>query len=348
MGCTPWGFRPRHYNYFIVEPKISKISVIIVNYNAGQWLERSVRSLLVQTEADFECFIIDNGSKDNSLATLPKLDDRFTVIERGYNSGFASANNFAANLATSPWIALLNPDAFARENWLEELLKAKDLAPNISMVGSTQFLALEDTPTLDGVGDCFHASGIAYRAGYKKQMPVPDTGFVFGPCGAGAMYNRDDYLTLGGFDESFFCYHEDVDLAFRMQLMGKDCVQSATAIIDHVSSAVSNTIPNFAIYHGTRNRIWTFFKNMPLPLLILLTPAHIFANIAYLAWSIVRRRFKTTWRGTWDGIKGLPRIFAARKSVNAHRKLSSFRLLRRLTWSPLKVLRRGVHIRKLP
>ncbi len=305
-------------------------------------------SVLAQAEQDFECFIVDNASQDGSIAALPKLDDRFTIIELGANTGFAAANNLAAKRAKSPWIALLNPDAFARKDWLENLLKATQLAPNITMVGSAQFLALADTPTLDGVGDCYHASGIAFRAGYGKQYPVPKTGLVFGPCGAAALYKTNVFLKLGGFDERFFCYHEDVDLAFRMQLAGGDCVQSQHAVVDHVSSAISKTIPHFAIYHGTRNRIWTFFKNMPLPLLVVLTPAHMAANIAYLLWSIVRGRFKPTWRGFKDGFAGLPLILNDRKQIHRHRKISSFSLLTKFTWSPIKVLTRGIHIRKLP
>lgn len=327
---------------------ISKVSIIIVNYNAGQWLAPCIQSVLAQTETDFECFLVDNGSTDGSLDTLPELDKRFTILNLGYNAGFAAANNHAAKLATTPWLALLNPDAFARPDWLKHLLVATSLAPNITMVGSTQYLALADTPTLDGAGDCYHASGIAFRAGYGKQKTPPETGLVFGPCAAAALYNKAEFLEIGGFDERFFCYHEDVDLAFRLQLAGGDCVQSCEAIVDHVSSALSSKIPHFAVYHGTRNRIWTFVKNMPLPLLILLTPAHILANLAYLAWSIVRGRFKITWRGVWHGIKGIPQCWRDRKNIHSHKTISSFALARRFTWSPVKVLTRGIHIRKLP
>ena len=123
---------------------------------------------------DFECFIVDNGSNDGSLDTLPKLGSRFKIIRLGENTGFAAANNYAARLAKAPWIALLNPDAFARPNWLKNLLKAPSLAKGVTMAGSTQYLALEDVPTLDGAGDNYHASGIAYRAGYgKKNYALP-------------------------------------------------------------------------------------------------------------------------------------------------------------------------------
>lgn len=333
---------------FILENKIPKASIIIVNYNAGEWLVRCIASVQAQTEQDFECFIVDNGSTDGSMAALPKLDDRFILMELGENTGFAAANNTAAKLAKSPWLALLNPDAFARPDWLEQLLKASSTALNITMVGSTQYLALAETPTLDGVGDCYHFSGIAFRAGYGKQMQPPAAGLVFGPCAAAALYHRAKFLTLGGFDERFFCYHEDVDLAFRMQLSGGECLQSPDAIVDHISSGLSSKIPEFSIYHGTRNRIWTFFKNMPWPLLILLTPFHIGANLAYLGWALIRKgRFKPTLRGIKDGIKGLPQTFRDRKAVQKTRIISSVGMAKKFTWSPIKVVTRGIHIRPI-
>ncbi len=331
------------------ESKIPKASIIIVNYNAGEWLARCIASVQSQSEPDFECFIVDNGSTDGSMGTLSELDERFILMELGENTGFAAANNKAAKLAQAPWLALLNPDAFARPDWLEQLLKASSTALNITMVGSTQYLALADTPTLDGVGDCYHISGIAFRAGYGKQIEPPKAGLVFGPCAAAALYHRAKFLSLGGFDERFFCYHEDVDLAFRMQLSGGECLQSPDAIVDHISSGISDKVPEFAIYHGTRNRIWTFFKNMPWPLLILLTPLHIGANLAYLGWALFRKgRFKPTLRGVRDGIKGLPQTFRDRKAVQKSRITTNPDMLKKLTWSPLKVVTRGIHLRALP
>lgn len=325
---------------------MAKVSVIIVNYNAGEWLTRSTLSLAAQTMADFECFIIDNDSTDGSVAALPELDERFEIIELGANTGFAKANNIGAAKASGQWIALLNPDAFARPDWLETLLAETLRAPNITMVGSRQIMAL-DSAVLDGLGDCYSAFGIAYRAGYGHSADVaPDSAFVFGPCAAAALYHRETFMRLGGFDERFFCYHEDVDLALRMRLAGGECVQSADAIVDHVSSGISNQVSGFAVFYGTRNRIWTFVKSMPLPLLILLGPLHIFANLAYLVWSAFRPgRFKPTARGIWHALKGLPGIWASRRDVQKTTTLPATELLYALTFNPIKVMRRGVHLR---
>ena len=313
------------------------VSVIIVNYNAGKYLRLCVESLLSQTLTNFECILVDNGSTDGSLDTLPELDSRFTIIEAGENLGFAVANNRAAKQASADWMALLNPDAFARPNWLENGLAARSLRPNTAMVGSTQYLALEPD-RFDGLGDEYHAFGVAWRAGFGQPVEKVFDRETFGPCGAGAFYDRHLFQSLGGFDESFFCYHEDVDLAFRMRLAGYRCVQSADAIIDHVSSAISGRASEFAVYHGTRNRIWTFFNNMPWPLLILLTIPHIFSNLAFLFVCLFRKgRFKPTFRGMRHGFFTRPKS----RPKKVDRKTNLLDLLGAMGWNPLKVIRRA-------
>lgn len=326
-------------------PEKPEISVIIVNYNAGEYLRPCVESLLLQSLENFECILVDNGSTDGSLETLPPLDSRFRILEAGENLGFAVANNRAVREATADWISLLNPDAFARPDWLENGLKARSLLPNTAMVGSTQYLALEPD-RFDGLGDEYHAFGIAWRAGFGKlAAPVFDRE-AFGPCGAGAFYDRAVFERLGGFDESFFCYHEDVDLAFRMRLAGYRCVQSADTIIDHVSSAISGRASEFAVYHGTRNRVWTFFNNMPWPLLILLAVPHILANFAFLSVSLLRKgRFKPTFRGLRDGFLTRPKT----KPPKVQRQAKLSVLIRAMGWNPLKVIKRApVNTKPLP
>lgn len=270
------------------------------------------------------------------MAALPDLDARFIRMEMGENLGFAVANNRAVDRASADWIALLNPDAFARPDWLEQGLAARSRLPNVAMVGSTQILALEPDK-FDGLGDEYHAFGVAWRAGFGEPIRDIQTHEAFGPCGAGAFYDRHIYQALGGFDESFFCYHEDVDLAFRMRLAGYRCVQSAETVIDHVSSAISGRASEFAVYHGTRNRIWTFFNNMPGPLLILLTIPHLLSNLAFLSVSLFRKgRFSPTFRGMRDGFFTRPNS----RSAKVVRKASLLSLLKSMGWNPLKVIKR--------
>lgn len=301
-----------------------------------------------QSFTDFRCIIVDNGSTDGSLETLPKLDKRFEILKLGENTGFAKASNIGVAHCDSKWVAMLNPDAFARPDWLEKLLAATSLAPNVTMVGSTQIMALEPD-IYDGLGDCYHISGLAWRSGFGHKVEPFQTCEVFGPCGAGALYHRETYHRLGGFDEDFFCYHEDVDLAYRMRLAGGICTQSSTAIIDHVSSAISGRHSDFATYHGTRNRLWTLYKNTPTLLWPLVLPLHILLTLLLLFRSLLRpATLLPTLRGLKDGLFGLGKMRSKRRHIQKNiKQISTSQLLKAFAWSPVKALTRGVHHRPI-
>lgn len=312
-------------------------SVIIVNFNGGSDLARAVSALKNQSFTDFEAFIVDNGSTDGSVSKLPKLDERFTLIEAGENLGFAAGNNLAALQARGDWIITLNPDAFARPDWLDAMSRGIKRNPGVSLFGSVQMMA-DDPDRFDGTGDEFHICGIAYRAGYERPArTLTDDYPVFGPCGAAAAYRRDLFEAAGGFDERFFCYHEDVDLALRIRRLGGRAVQIHDAIVDHVGGGTSGRASDFAVYHGTRNRVWTWFSSMPAALMWGLLPFHIVANLAYLIWSLFRpERFKPTVRGLKDALFGLPDII---KSRNTYPK-GSGAIWPVLIKNPIRVLHR--------
>ncbi|MEL7232171.1 MAG: glycosyltransferase family 2 protein [Pseudomonadota bacterium] len=290
-------------------------SILIVNYNGGAYLQRCVAALRAQTRSDFEVILVDNDSTDESLAPL-ELDDRFTLIEAGENLGFAAANNLAAKHANAPWLITLNPDAFARPDWFANLMRATDRHPGVALFGSMQIMA--NAPSrFDGAGDEFSLWGIAYRARYGHPIETITEDYpVFGPCAAAAAYRRDVFESLGGFDARFFCYHEDVDLALRFRRLGHRAIQVHDAIVDHVGSALTGEASPFAVYHGTRNRIWTWAKSMPAGPALLLSPFMVSANLAYLIWSLFRPgRFRPTAKGLWHGLTGLPRMIRTRRSA---------------------------------
>ena len=255
---------------------------------------------------------------DGSIEGLGPLDPRITLIEAGENLGFAAGNNLAAVQARGDWIVTLNPDAFAEPDWLTALRRAIARNPSVTMFGSMQITAdLPDgmPPIFDGTGDEYSIYGVAYRAGYGKPLKTYTEDFpVFGPCAAAAAYRRDAFEAAGGFDERFFCYHEDVDLALKMRRLGGRAMQVHDAVVYHVGSGISGTASDFAVYHGVRNRLWTWFGSMPTGLMIGLLPVTLAANLALLFWSAVRSgRFKPTARGLWHGLKGAPEILRSRK-----------------------------------
>jgi len=319
------------------------VSVIIVAFKAKPLIARTLAQLNAQTFTDFEAIALDNASPDGP-PDLPD-DSRFRLIRNPVNAGFAGGNNLAAAGARGTWLALLNPDAFPEPDWLEQLLAAAERHPDAAMVGSLQ-LAAERPGFLDGAGDCYHASGFAWRGLYGAGVDrAPPTGEVFAPCAAAALYRADLFGALGGFDEDFFCYHEDVDLAFRLRLAGWRCVQSREARVAHVGSASTGRASDFAVFHGARNRLWTFAKTMPLPLLILLVPAHAAVSLLVIAQAARKGVLTATVRGMAAGLEGLPAVWRKRAAVQRTRRVSLIRLLGAFTWSPLKMVGRDGDVR---
>lgn len=306
--------------------------IIVVNYNSGPLLARCVAQLVRQTEARFELVIVDNASRDGSLEGLPD-DPRLTIIRSPRNLGFAAGNNLGFAGCTAPYVALINPDAFAAPDWLEALLTAADAAPAFCMFGA--LLRQADRPELlDGAGDAYACFGTFWRGGHGQAVPeIAPEGEVFGPSAAAALYRSADFAAAGGFDDSYFCYAEDVDLAFRLRLAGGRGLQVGAALADHIGSATTGAQSDFTRYHLVRNGIWTFVKCMPGPLLVALAPAHL----AFIAWNLWQAR-KTDQaalvaRAVRDAVAGLPAIWRKRRTLQKARRISWLACGSALVWS---------------
>lgn len=313
-----------------------KVRVVIVSFNCADYLNQTLAALRAQDEPDFEAVIIDNGSADADAIILPAGDPRFTLRRENANLGFARANNLGAAGAAAPWIVALNPDAFPRPDWLRTLLAAAERHPDADMFGSTQLFA-HDPAMIDGEGDCYSIFGIVWRAGYRHRRGPPYfSGEVFSPCACAAMYRRSMFEQVGGFDEDFFCYIEDVDLGFRIRLAGGRAIQVGDAIVHHISSGVAKNYGGFALYHGIRNLLWTMVKNVPFPLILLVWPLFwvMAAYLVALHWP--RDQVGTGLRGLRDGLRGLGPMLVKRRAIQRRRVASVAGLARRMVWNPVR------------
>ena len=257
------------------------------------------------------------------------------VLRASGNIGFAAGNNLGIAEAGSEFIALLNPDAFPEPDWLGNLMEAAKANPQYAAFGSVQLLD-ENPKVLDGVGDNYHSSGVFRREGHgrrRDEYSDLQPREIFSPCAAAALYRRDALVAAGGFDEDFFCYGEDVDLGFRLRLAGWKSMLVPDAVVRHVGSASSGgQRSDFASYHGHRNMVWVYAKNMPGLLFWLFLPLHILANIASVIVLTLRGQGKVAWRAKRDAIKGLPKMWKKRKAIEAKRVASIWDILRALSW----------------
>lgn len=324
-------------------------SVLIVNYNAGELLQDAINSLKKQSFKGFEIVLLDNNSSDASIDNLDTDGlPNIRVLREKENHGFARGNNIAAAQANGQWLALLNPDAVANPNWLAEIKCATERHTDTRVFACGQ-LNMDEPDLLDGAGDAYFAFGIPWRGGFEhpiSALPTEDS-LCFSPCGASAIYKRDLFLSIGGFDERFFCYCEDVDLGMRLQLSDEKCIFLPEAIIHHKGSATSGRYSYFTMYHGFRNRTWTYLKNMPLSVLLLTLPGHI----ALMLYIYLRNRGHANLAGMREGMwHGLKDGWALRRQTEYKVKptfKSTWNLLRSMAWNPVMLSNRGVHVRAI-
>jgi len=319
-------------------PSISQesvpVTVIVINFNSGECLARCLQALVAQTFRQFEVLVVDNASTDGSLerARESVMDGRIGFHLLGSNTGFAYANNWAAARARGRWLALLNPDAFAAPDWLSELLAAAARNPDIRIFGSLQLMDEAGSP-VDGFGDEYLAYGFPYRTDHGRKLDIGRLAdrTAFSACAAACLYRADLFSLLGGFDADFFCYCEDVDFGFRARLAGEECLQVAKARVIHAGGR--SGAGKMAIEWGTRNLVWTFFKNMPMRFLVPLLPIHAAAMMVYLCIAASRGNFGPAIRGLCEGLRQLPSVWRKRKAAPKPMR-SALQVISRMKWLP--------------
>jgi GT2 family glycosyltransferase len=315
-------------------PEGRDVAVLIVNYNSGGMLARCLEALARQTLRDFQVVVVDNASTDGSADGIDARYPDVALVRADGNLGFAAGNNLAlGHVRGARWIALLNPDAFAEPDWLERFLTAALAESRFIFFGCRMLLA--DTPrVLDGTGDTYHVSGASWRRdhGIRAEDGVSEPGEIFGPCAAAALYSRAALEEVGGFDESYFCYHEDVDLAFRLRLRGHRCWYVPDAVVHHVSSGITGRRSDFATYHGHRNLVWTYVKDMPWLLFWLFLPLHLALNILSIATGAPRGQLGVVLRAKRDALRGLGQVLRQRRRIQHGRAVGLRSLLAVMDW----------------
>lgn len=297
------------------------VSVLIVNWNGEGILDRCLQALKEQTFQDFEVILVDNASTDKSIDSAAKLWPELQIIELERNLGFAGANNIGARQARGQWLALLNNDAFPASDWLEQLVNAGKRHPEIAFFAS-KLIKDSDQSLVESTGDIYHVSGNAWHRDFNQPEGKSNNegGQVFSACAAAALYDRQAFESVGGFDKEYFSHVEDVDLGFRLQLQGFRCMYVPTAKVMHIGSASFGVESDLTVYQVQRNTVWTFFKNMPSRQIWKFLPEHLLSNVIFLVYYSLRGQWRAIWRAKIDAFKHLPQILRKRKDIQSTKK----------------------------
>jgi GT2 family glycosyltransferase len=326
------------------------VSVIVLNWNGERYLGRCLDAIAAQTFRDYEVFVLDNASTDGSVEDIPARWPTFRLVRFDQNLGFAVGNNQGAKLARGHWIAFLNNDAFPEPGWLANLVQAAQTHTEYSFF-SSRLVYAEDTNLTQDTGDVYHISGYAWPR--DNNCPVPrahlQSGEVFSPCAAAALYERKAFLEVGGFDEQFGSHYEDVDIGFRLRLRGYRCLYIPEALVAHVGSASYGRESDRTVYQVQRNVVWAYLANMPGGLYWKYLPAHLLANLVFLIYYSLRGQWRAVWKAKWHAARSFPALLRKRSSIQSSRRVSAGEIERVLdrSWLGPFILGRRVQSARL-
>jgi len=309
------------------------ISIIVLNYNGLRYLDDCLTSLAEQTFRDFEVIVVDNASTDGSVGHLQDYYPWAKLVINETNLGFAGGTNAGIREANGEFVLTFNNDARADRCLLEHLM----IPMSDARVGTCASKMLFPDGRINSAGICVSRSGAAWDRG----MFEPDNGQydveedVFGACAGAALYRKRMLDEIGLFDEDFFLYMEDVDLAFRAQLAGWKCVYVPRAKVNHLHGGTAGSGSDLAVYYGNRNVIWYALKDFPAWLLITSVPFILARNLAVIPYYALRGQGRVILKSKLDALRGVPRMLAKRKSIL--RRASDADICRFVkTWSSIK------------
>lgn len=294
------------------------VSIIIPSFNGkahlGRCLESVVAACSQMQEGEVETIVVDDASTDATAEYIQERWPGVRVVALSRNLGFAAAVNEGARAARGEWIAVLNNDTVVDERWLSSA-SLRQRGTDVGAVAS-RIMTFGEPAMIQSAGDGYTAAGLAYQR--HSGEPAEAGGAarrVFSACAAAAFYRRSVYLEAGGFDETFKCYYEDVDLGFRLNLMGYSTLYEPDSFCRHLGAASHGRRSWLRLKHSARNSELVFFSCMPATLLVSCLPAHAAAVLLQAALRICRGGLLPFMAGKAAFVAMLPQVFRRRRRI---------------------------------
>ncbi len=322
-----------------------QVAIVITNWNGRQHLETCLRSVFAQDFQDFAVFVVDNASTDDSVDMVQKRFPQVRLIQNEANLGLCAANNQGILATKAKFVAILNNDTELEPDWLGRLVQAIKVDTQIGMC-ACKMLLTDKRDMIESAGIVVDKAGIAWglESGNTdcagSTTPVP----VFGACGGAALYRRSMLFDIGLFDEDFFVYLEDADVALRGQWAGWKSIYVPDAIVYHAHSATIKEGSPFKTRLLGRNKVWIICKNYPFPQLLWYSPLILGYELMAIGYNVAVGRGFNTLKGRIEGLRQIPRILAKRQKFV--RRISSQAMMAKLQppENPLTFLRRYLNI----
>lgn len=281
-----------------------ELSIVLITWNSARYLEQCAAGIRGQSMPCRELVVIDNASTDETLDRVAAFLPDAHVTRNDHNLGFAAAANQGIAATTGAWILLVNPDVNLSGTYAERV--CREMAAAGARCGSGTGKLLQ------GVGDAIEPTGLVDSLGIRMTRSgrhldisngLPDSdengapSEVFGVSGAAAMYRRamlEDVSVNGqAFDEDFFAFREDADLAWRARLMGWSAISVPSALAWHVRTVTPGArrnLPASINMHGVKNRFLLRLKNEGMRLALRNAPWELARDVVVLGAALTIER----------------------------------------------------------
>ena len=304
-----------------------KVAVNIVTFNSADDIQACLESIRAQTFRDYRIHIFDNASVDETLKVIEPFEVDY-LVHSPVNVGFCKAHNDLAQQFPSEYVLCLNPDTFLRPLFIEELVRALDARPDAASASGK--LLRMDGKTIDSTGIIMRREQrhLDRGAGELDTGQFDEPGEIFGPSADAALYRRraleDTAINGRYFDEDFFAYREDADLAWRCRLLGWTSVYAPAAVALHrrrVTPERRRELPKEINYHSVKNRFLLRINNMTGDLY-----RRDFWQITRRDLAVIGYVFVREWSSLpalWYVGKNLPRLLRKRQLIQRKPRFSA-------------------------
>lgn len=249
------------------------VAVIILNWNGAALLRRFLPSVIANTDASLARIIVaDNGSTDNSIDVLRNEFPTVEVMTFDQNYGFAGGYNKAIESVENKYVVLLNSDVETPEGWLNPLYDFMETHPHVGAV-QPKIMSYNDKTMFEhagAAGGLLDKNGYPYCRGRVFSEIETDHGqydaapsSIFWASGAAMTVRRDVYIKAGGLDNEFFAHMEEIDLCWRMQLLGYKIFAVPSSRVYHLGGGSLDYKNPRKTYLNFRNNLLMMYKNLP-------------------------------------------------------------------------------------
>ena len=300
----------------------ASISVIIPVFGNGLHIARCLESLQFGNGRNLQVLLVDDGSPQPVADQLDLPGVRCYRLET--NHGPSHAINRGLEQTADYWIVVLNSDVQVRPGSLTRLIEALEERPEYDFAVA-KLLQDKEPFAVDSIGDGLLLGGGGYRIGHGEEdkgegnVPRP----ILSAAGTASAYRRTVLEDVGGFDEDFFGFMEDLDLSLRARLRGYRGLYVPSAVVYHQGSATFEARGKKEIFRLiTRNQIWVVAKNYPATVLLRALPRIIVFQVLWMGLMLSRGLLKACLRGFWEAFRGMPRMLRKRRHIQRSRSIT--------------------------